>query len=35
MDGHEKEDVIRYHNEVFLPAMMKFEEWMVKLRAQI
>jgi hypothetical protein len=30
MDGHEREDVIKYCNEVFLPAMAKFEEWMTK-----
>ena len=30
MDGHEKEDVVKYCNEVFLPAMAKFEEQMMK-----
>ena len=30
MDGHEREDVIKYHNKVFLPAMAKFEEQMTK-----
>ena len=30
MDGHKREDVVKYRNEVFLPAMVKFEEWMMK-----
>lgn len=30
MDGHEREDVIAYRNEVFLPAMAKFEARMVQ-----
>ena len=30
MDGHEREDVVKYRNEVFLPAMAKFEERMTK-----
>jgi hypothetical protein len=29
MDGHEREDVIKYREEVYLPAMLKFEERMV------
>ena len=29
MDGHEHEDVIKYQNDFFLPAMAKFEAWMV------
>lgn len=30
MDGHEREDVVKYRNEVFLPAMGNFEERMTK-----
>ena len=30
MDGHERDDVVKYRNEVFLPAMVKFEERMTK-----
>ncbi|KAF8220678.1 hypothetical protein L208DRAFT_1150089, partial [Tricholoma matsutake] len=30
MDGHEREDVVKYRNEVFLPTMVKFEEQMIK-----
>jgi hypothetical protein len=30
MDGHERKDVVKYRNEVFLPAMAKFEARMVK-----
>lgn len=30
MDGHEYEDVVQYQNEVFLPAMAKFEAHMAK-----
>ena len=30
MDGHEHEDVVKYCQEVFLPAMAKFEEQMAK-----
>jgi hypothetical protein len=30
MDGHECEDVVKYCQEVFLPEMAKFEEWMAK-----
>ena len=30
MDGHEREDVVKYRNEVFLPAIAKFEERMTK-----
>ena len=30
MDGHEREDVVKYRNEVFLPAMACFEAWMVR-----
>ncbi|KAF9489321.1 hypothetical protein BDN71DRAFT_1484845 [Pleurotus eryngii] len=29
MDGHEHDDVVKYRNEVFLPAMKEFEEQMV------
>ena len=25
MDGHERDDVIKYRNQVFLPAMAKYE----------
>jgi hypothetical protein len=32
MDGHEQEDVVKYCNEVFLPAMVKFEEQMTKFK---
>ena len=32
MDEHEREDVVKYHNEVFLPAMEKFEEQMTKFK---
>ena len=31
MDGHEQEDVVKYQNEVFLPAIAQFETWMAKL----
>ena len=30
MDGHEREDVVKYCNEVFLLVMANFEEWMTK-----
>lgn len=30
MDGHEREDVVKYRQEVFLPAMAVFEERMTK-----
>ena len=30
MDGHEHVDVIKYCDEVFLPLMQKFEEWMAQ-----
>ena len=30
MDGYERDDVIKYCNEVFLPAMAKFEGQMMK-----
>jgi len=30
MDGHKREDVVKYCNEVFLPMMAKFKEWMMK-----
>jgi len=30
MDGHERDDVVKYCQEVFLPAMAKFEERMTK-----
>jgi hypothetical protein len=29
MDGHEREDVVHYRQEEFLPAMLKFEKLMV------
>ena len=29
MDGHEQPDVIKYHEEIFLPAMQKFEWCMI------
>lgn len=32
MDGHEREDVVKYRNEVFLPAMAKFEARMAKFK---
>jgi hypothetical protein len=28
MDGHEWEDVVKYHEKVFLPKMKEFERWM-------
>jgi len=31
MDGHEWEDVVKYRNEVFLPAIAQFETRMAKL----
>ena len=31
MDGHEWEDVVKYQNEVFLPAIAQFETRMAKL----
>jgi len=30
MDGHEREDVVKYRNEVFLPEMLKYERRMVQ-----
>ncbi|KAG2068243.1 hypothetical protein BDR04DRAFT_1025036, partial [Suillus decipiens] len=30
MDGHEREDVVKYRNEIYLPAMSKFEKRMVR-----
>jgi hypothetical protein len=30
MDGHEREDVVKYRNEIYLPAMLKFERRMVQ-----
>lgn len=30
MDGHEREDVVKYRQEVFLPAMARFEARMAK-----
>lgn len=30
MDGHEREDVVKYRNKVFLPTMAKYEERMAK-----
>jgi len=30
MDGHERTDVVEYRNNVFLPAMAKFEARMVQ-----
>lgn len=30
MDGHEREDVVKYRNEVFLPTMAKFQARMAK-----
>jgi hypothetical protein len=29
MDGHERDDVVKYHNELFLPQMQIFENRMV------
>lgn len=29
MDGHERADVVRYWNDIFLPAMSKFKARMV------
>jgi hypothetical protein len=30
MDGHEHEDVVKYRQEIFLPAMREFEARMAK-----
>lgn len=30
MDGHERPDVVKYHDNVFLPTMAAFEERMTK-----
>jgi hypothetical protein len=30
MDGHEREDVVKYWNEIYLLAMLKFERRMVQ-----
>ncbi|KAF8588139.1 hypothetical protein K439DRAFT_1658713 [Ramaria rubella] len=30
MDGHEREDVVKYRNDIFLPAMAKFEKRMIR-----
>ncbi|KAF8585146.1 hypothetical protein K439DRAFT_1344160, partial [Ramaria rubella] len=30
MDGHEREDVVKYQNDIFLPAMAKFEKRMIR-----
>ena len=30
MDGHEREDVVKYRNEIFLPAMARFEARMAR-----
>ncbi|PBK82288.1 hypothetical protein ARMGADRAFT_1048655 [Armillaria gallica] len=30
MDGHKRPDMVKYHNNIFLPAMKLFEEWMMK-----
>jgi hypothetical protein len=30
MDGHEREDVVKYRNEIFLPAMAQFESRMTR-----
>ena len=30
MDGHERDDVVKYRNEVFLPAMARYEAQMVR-----
>lgn len=30
MDGHEWDDVVKYHNEMFLPLMAEHERCMVK-----
>jgi hypothetical protein len=29
MDGHERADVVKYCQEVFLPLMVKYKAWMV------
>ncbi|KAF8579342.1 hypothetical protein K439DRAFT_1654601 [Ramaria rubella] len=33
MDGHEREDVVKYQNDIFLPAMAKFEKRMIWFEA--
>jgi hypothetical protein len=30
MDGHERNDVVKYRNETFLPLMAEYERYMVK-----
>jgi hypothetical protein len=30
MDGHERDDVVKYRKEVFLPMMENFEQRMIK-----
>lgn len=35
MDGHEREDVVKYQQEVFLPAMAKFEAHMAKFEVRM
>jgi hypothetical protein len=30
MDGHEREDVVKYRNEVFLPVMLQYEQRMTQ-----
>ena len=32
VDGHEREDVVKYRNEVFLLLMKKYEAWMTQYR---
>ncbi|KAF9503439.1 hypothetical protein BS47DRAFT_1374479 [Hydnum rufescens UP504] len=34
MDGHECEDVVRYRNEIFLPAIAKFESCMTRYEGE-
>ena len=30
MDGHEREDVVEYHNKIFLPKLAEYEKLMVE-----
>lgn len=30
MDGHEREDVVKYRNEVYLPVMKEYKRQMVQ-----
>lgn len=34
MDGHERSDVVKYRQEVFLPAILEFEACMAKFEGK-